>query len=410
MPEIKAFKACLYSQSLKPQLADLVSPPYDVISESQRQELIRRNDLNSVQLCLIDSQSEQPYEEMANRFKAWKDEGVLEHFPRQAFYLIEESYQSSGHDFQRIGFVGLLRPTAFEKGEVLPHEHTLKGPKKDRLELLRCMKAELSQIFFVYEEPENSVEKIYQKRRSEEALFDFKDPLGVHRRGWAIDQEQDIRAIENMMRDRQLLIADGHHRYETALNFLEESSGEMGRYIQGYFLNSESSGFQILPIHRIVDLPQKFDHKRLKSELAKVFELREISKGEALSFPSQSPGQKIQMLVCLTKNGPFYKLSRAKDSEDDAEIFSLQRDVFERVFDWSIDKISDKSVVSYHHEATAALEQLQDKPTKIAFLLPATDLQLIRKLASQGKRMPQKSSFFSPKLASGLIVYDMTAS
>jgi uncharacterized protein (DUF1015 family) len=409
MPELKAFRAWTYHPSKKSELDQLISPPYDVISETERQNLLRKNPLNSVKLSLVDSQSKSPYEDMAKEFKNWKSSGVLEQQKKPAFYLIEEKYEVDGVAYTRVGFVGLLRVSDFSKKEVLPHEYTLKGPKADRLQLLKTMGAELSQIFFVYEDPERLVDQIYQRLSQTEALLKATDLAGVARQVWLIDSPEEIEKIRASFKDRPVLIADGHHRYETAIQFSKDQSGEASQYVQSYFLNSKSSGFQIRPIHRIATLSEGMDAEQLMTKLKLRFSMEEASIEQMTSLSKDhQPSSQVRLGMILGSNiQSGFLLSRQKKSEEDAEIFSLQKDIFEEMIGWTVQQIAEKKVVNYHHEITGLLDMIKDQPQKIGFILPPTDLALIQKLALRGERMPQKSSFFFPKIASGLLIYEL---
>lgn len=409
MPEVKAFRAWMYKTENPSELDELVSPPYDVISENERQKMLERNPHNSVRLSLKDPEATSPYEDMAETFKVWKKTGVLQQFPKEALYLVEEKYKSQSEEHIRIGFVGLLKTSEFSDKQVLPHEYTLKGPKKDRMELLKTMRAELSQIFFVYDDPQRLIDSIYEEKQASEPLLQATDAAGVARRVWAIDKTEDIQKLCQSFETKPVLIADGHHRYETALEFSRQNSERASQYVQSYFLNAQSPGFQIRPIHRIASLPESMATSDFLERVREEFSIEESSLEQLRKLAANELSRdQIRMgMIVLEPSTKYWILSRKKRSEEDAEIFSLQKDVFERLMGWDISKISEKSVVNYHHEIDGLMELIHKEPAKIGFVLPPTDLTLIRELAERGERMPQKSSFFFPKIASGLIIYDL---
>ncbi|MDB5037426.1 MAG: hypothetical protein JWQ35_954, partial [Bacteriovoracaceae bacterium] len=228
MPKIIPFKATLYSEKIRSDLGKVLSPPYDVISPDGFSQLKKLHPNQSVRLALTeDANDPDRYLKMKNMFQAWKNEGTLQAFETNAFYLIEDNFTSDGKSKRRLGFVALLEVSPFEKKEILPHEFTLSGPKKDRLDLLKTMRAELSQIFLCYKDSELTLEKIHESKSKEATLLHGTDSSKVERKVWAITNEREVSALQNLLKRRPALIADGHHRYETAVNFSSES-----KYVQ----------------------------------------------------------------------------------------------------------------------------------------------------------------------------------
>lgn len=406
MPQVKPFKALLYSKELADQCGELISPPYDVINSEDRKALIEKNKLNSVQLCLAeDPKASDCYQKMKERFENWKKEGVLKKADQPAFYLVEDEFEIGGKTRKRIGYVGLLKTTPFETKEVLPHEHTLKGPKRDRLALLETMGAELSQIFMCYQDESQTLEKIHQKHSSENPYFDAVDCMGVRRRLWLIDDPKEVQAISEMMESKPVLIADGHHRYETAIEFSKRQP-KLGEYVQVYFTNQLSPGFGILPIHRVTDLPEDFTMEDFYGKLRSEYELTECPR-EGLEDRLQS-GDPSKLKLGLVSSGKAeaHILSKTKASDLDAEIFVLQNEIFEGVFGWKIEDVS-KDKVAFDHRAPEIFKIVDGGDRKIGFILPPTDLNLVMEVSQKGERMPQKSTFFYPKLASGLVNYEL---
>ena len=298
MAKVLPYRAFFYDKSSSGDLSKLVSPPYDVINESYRQELLARSPYNSVQLCLVDDpQDPSRYDKMKGLFQEWKKKQILGQTEKPAFYLIEDQFELDGQLTSRIGFVGLLEVSAFEKHEVLPHEHTLSGPKLDRLNLLKVMGAELSQIFMVYRDPKLILEQIYKAKKNEPPYAELCDDLHIKRRLWLIEDPNSLSSIQNLLSEQQLLIADGHHRYETALALYREEASERNRYAQAYFTNLENPNFVILPIHRIIQLPESMDEATFKSKLEKIFKLSPIRAGKLQEALKCRSGDALHMIV-----------------------------------------------------------------------------------------------------------------
>ncbi len=411
MPEIQPFRAWLYSKKFKSEISNLISPPYDVISKDFHEELKGLHPQNSVRLCLVDSPDDQKsYETTAATFSSWKQEGVFEQAPAPSLYLTEEEFEIDGQQRRRLGFVSLVRVTPFEEKRILPHEFTLAGPKKDRLALLKAMNAELSQIFLCYRDEKQVLENIHKKLIDRKAAPDaeMRDYQGVKRKMWIVSDPIDIAAVQNMLKDQSVLIADGHHRFETAVAFSKEEPNR-GAYVQAYFTNLAGPEFTILPIHRLFSLPENLSAEMFMERLKEIFTV-ETWKGE-LSLPKlmalrKSDPSKIYLVLALSGSKDRLLISRKKNSQDDAEIFALQKDIFERVLDWDTSKVA-KGVIQYEHETQDFLKTLSALPRGAGFFLPSTDIDLVMRRAQQGERMPQKSTFFYPKLASGLITYEL---
>jgi len=407
MPKIRAFRAYTYNDTFKKKLEDLISPPYDVIKEDERKALLSKNPHNSVKLCLVeDAEDPDRYRKMKKVFEDWKSQKVLVQNQKPAFYLLEETYTIEGVKKQRIGFVGLLEVTPFENKEVLPHEFTLSGPKKDRLELLKTMGAEFSQVFLVYEDPQLVLEQIYEKKSRHDADLESKTSAGADRRVWFIDDADSISRLEKLLDKKDALIADGHHRYETALEYRKQSGGEASKYLQCYFTNAHNPNFSILPIHRLTDRPASISVSEFRQSLEKSYELTVFSSFDAAHKKLEEVQDSGRSYICSVNSGAEHWLLTRKLAELQTPTLALQKDIFEGVFGWDISKIS-KGIIQFEHTTSDYIEYLGAAPDRIGFFLPPPKLELIKEIVLQGERMPQKSTFFYPKIASGLVIYEL---
>jgi uncharacterized protein (DUF1015 family) len=346
---------------------------------------------------------------MKSLYESWKKTGVLQQEPSAAFYLIEEKFDRDGQAMCRLGFVSLLEVSDFEKKQVLPHEFTLAGPKKDRLELLRTMGAETSQIFLCYQDENLLLEKIHSQLLNKPALLSTDRVEGVARKVWRIENPQDVSKIQQLLAKQSVLIADGHHRYETAVAFAKEDQTERSRYVQAYFMNLKSPGFSILPIHRIVSRPEGMSTEDVIAHLAK--------KGFAFqSAPDLSASvledkQKKGQLAFYIMDGETKNIQlalRPLQTEEDAEIFVIQTDLFTELFGWDVAQSKPKDL-RFEHTTEEFVSTTTQLPRGLGFFLPPTNLDLVMKRALRGERMPQKSTFFAPKIATGLINYELGA-
>lgn len=404
MPNVQPHKAFVYSSEYRTQLKDLISPPYDVISKEQHDTLLSKNKKNSVQLSLTDNpEDEKRYEKLKERLNSWKKDGVFETIDPPAFYLIEEKFEVAGEQRKRVGFVGLLEVSPFEKKEVYPHEFTLSGPKKDRFSLLKTMEAELSQIFFCYQDPELVLEGIYESKQKEKPFMDISNDPDVPRRVWLIQDKTEVAAIQRALSKEGVLIADGHHRYETALKMSRDHPGEKTKFVQGYFTNLKSPGFGILPIHRLFSLPSSWNKERFLEALKSRFDVTFYKKD--LDLDQLQAESDLRFIFAAAEN-EYYLLKRQKAKNTDAEIFLLQKEIFEGILEWDVTKLA-KGVIQFEHTDHEFKSTLKKLENGVGFYLPSTDLEVVMEVVKQGSRMPQKSTFFFPKLATGLINYEL---
>ncbi len=410
MPSIIPFRAWLYAKSFSKEYDRLISPPYDVISAEMLEELRNKHSYNSVRLSITDDTHDPDrYKKMKERFLDWKSKGILERASSPAFYLIEEKFSVEGKQRTRLGFIALMEVSDFSKREVLPHERTLSGPKKDRLALLEEMGAELSQIFLCYKDPHRTLEQLHATESIKTPTMKVSTTYGVERKMWAMTDDSQISTLQALIKSQSVLIADGHHRYETAIALQKANPGPKSNYVQGYFTNLDAPDFSILPIHRIFSLPQDFSADSFQKRLAEKFEIHPFAPGLNIEELSQrKSSQRIQFLMQFSTEEKVWLVSRKKETVDDAEIFALQKDIFEDLFHWNIAEIS-YDTLKYEHETEAFKKTLSKMPRGVGLFLPPTDLDLVMKLALRGERMPQKSTFFFPKIATGLVNYELGA-
>jgi uncharacterized protein (DUF1015 family) len=404
MPKIFPFRAQLYSETFRNEIGKLISPPYDVISAEGFRNLKNLHSFQSVRLALTeDGDDARRYEKMRDLYRQWKKEKVLVTTPTPAFYLIEDTFETDGKKSRRVGFVALLEVTPFEKKEVLPHEYTLSGPKKDRFELLKMMRAEISQIFLCYKDASLTLEKIYDKISSATAPhFEGTDSSDIHRRLWTLTEREDIEQLQKLLSDHPVLIADGHHRYETAVAFSKES-----RFAQVYLTNLNTPGFAIHPIHRLFALPESTSQDKFFAQLEKKFGVAEWKKNMSVgNLLDEKKSGELKLLCQFQSSGKIFVLSQKRTSPDDAEIFAIHRDIFEGILGWNVKELA-KGTIQYEHDTNDFLKTLASIKNGVGLFLPPTDLNVVMNLAERGERMPQKSTFFYPKLASGLVNYDL---
>ena len=352
MAVVRPFRALRYDEAVAGPLASLVAPPYDVIGPEQREELLRRSPYNVVHLTLPDSE-----DEAAASLAGWERQGVLARDPEPAcWWLAQEYVGPDGVSRRREGFVAALRLEPYGNRVVLPHERTHAGPKEGRLRLLRATRAQLEPLFFLWDgtieldglgEPELEV-----------------DESGVVSRLWRLDSEFSD-ALVTELSDAQLLIADGHHRYETALAFHAEDGTEASAWLLAVVVPTGQEGLTIFPTHRVAQ-----------------------SAGTGSGTPIEPPRESLP--------GPV--LYRAGRYELLAGNGFLDPEVVERLA---------PSGVTYTPQREEAVAAVDRGEAEAAFLLRPTRIEDVWAVARRGGVMPQKSTFFYPKLTSGLLLFPL---
>ena len=279
--EIKPLNALVYNQD-KVEIKDVIAPPYDVISEKYRDELYKRSPYNITRLIL--SNAEDPYKDASETFRKWLDEKVLIKTDKPVIFYLLQKYKLNGKEITRKGFIARNKIEDFSTGNILPHEFTMSGPKEDRLKLTKACKANFSQIFMVYSDPEKQIEKAVDL--SGTPYIDVTDDNGVRNTVWKIEDEKTIALIEKVLKDKTLLIADGHHRYETALKYRDDMRAEEGLtegeernydYVMMMFVNFMDEGLKVFPTHRVIDVAEDYDDKAFLDYAASLFEITPLA-------------------------------------------------------------------------------------------------------------------------------------
>ncbi len=402
MAEIKEFKAIYYNPG-RVSLSKVVSPPYDIIDDEKKKYLNSLSEYNVVRLILNDS-SLNPYREAACLFEDWLAKGILVFDDQESLYIYAQRFRYNLQQYIRYGFIGLLKLE--EPGEkVLPHERTYAGPKEDRFKLLKEVRANLSPVFTIFPDSEKDVLNLLVKAvRDIQPLFNFEfDDMG--NTVWKISSPQVIRKIKTALRDKPILIADGHHRYEVALwyrNLMRSQEDfpevEPFDYCMCYFAPIEQKGLLILPTHRMVKLTAPWESYRAKLE--KSFNIIEVKTAQEL-FKEMSQGEKRFGFY----NKRFYLLEfrdkeilRKEKHLDFLDVNILHKFILGEIINY-------KGEISYIEDTYQAIRLVEEGKYSGVFFLNPTPIADIIKVAQQNMRMPQKSTYFYPKILTGITFY-----
>lgn len=435
MAEIAPLTPLRYDLSrLAGGLASVVAPPYDVIDAAQRAELAARHAHNIVQLILPDGEGDAKYGRAAELLAGFRREGALTRDDAPAFYRYDQTFAPPGSEggktITRRGFLGLVKLVDLDKGIVLPHERTLSGPKEDRLKLFRATRTNLSPGFMLYRDPARSLDAALENAT---ALAAFDTPDGVHHALAKIQDLAAMRAIVAHVATSSLLIADGHHRYETALRYSREVASAAGasaspagehQYFMVFFANGDDPNLVVFPTHRHVHSLARFDFDELRKGAADWFDVSALPGGasaEVLTHELAQAGEKAPSLVACSGDGRAMLLSLRSGADlashpilgqrpeplRRTDVALLHMGVLEPVLGITPEAQAAKTNIFYAQDAATSLRELRSGKGQVLFLMNATPVAQVREVAEAGEVMPQKSTFFYPKVLTGLCVHTL---
>jgi len=421
MPEVAPFRGLRYNKA-KVELDDVVAPPYDVISPALQDRLYKKNPWNVVRLIL--GREENRYEAAAGTFHQWQHDDILVREPSPSIYLLHQIFDGPGGDpVTRKGFIALCRLEEFDKKIVLPHEKTHAKPKEDRLKLFQATRSNLSQIFSLYADPEKEVDRAMNGISKTDPAIDVTYD-GVHNKLWPVVDDSVIGSVRQFMASRQALIADGHHRYETALAYremmragnLRHTGEEPYNFVMMFFTNVDDTGLVIYPTHRVVHSLASFDVKDFLDRAAGHFIVREFEQHSALlSALGSSAGPSFVMIAQGRQSGILLSLKPVLPVDEvisdplppevkELDVTILHRLVLRNLLGISLEAQEAKQHIDYIRDASEAVSLVASGTAQLAFLMNATKIQQVRAVANAGHTMPQKSTYFFPKLLSGLVI------
>ncbi len=410
MTAIAPFRGVHYNPQ-KVTLEKVLCPPYDVIPADRQKELHRRDPHNFIHIDFrMDEPGGDKYEQAAKDFSAWKASGVLVEDDTPAFYFYSHQYTVKGEKRIRLGFFARLKLGEKNFG----HEHTRSEAKEDRLKLTRKVKANLSPIFVVFEDRNRLVQRAYRFVLDKKPLLEVAEQDQVHKL-WRIDDPALVAQIQEKIGDENIFIADGHHRYEIACTLRDEVKAPAGspyNYVMAYFTDSSGKGLTVLPIHRLVRLAAPLDLGRTRESLNAFFEIEECKDQNRFFFLMEKGGRS-EHLIGMQYGRQFWLLRLRNVKILDKIIADKPKEY--RTLDVSILNYlvmkktlglepDDKSYVSYHHEREEVLSAVKASDTCVGFYLNPVKMEQIIAVALAGHKMPPKSTFFYPKVPSGLLI------
>lgn len=432
MADIFPFQALRYDSN-KVALASVVTQPYDKINPEMQDRYYTADPHNFVRVILGKSQAgdgdgANVYTRAVAALQQWQAEQVLVRDAAPSIYLYTQTFKvpgdGSGASAERRGFIALGQVEDYDQKVVFRHEQTLSKPKADRLNLLRATHAHCEQIFMVYSDPAGEIDLAL--RQNAPPTVEVADEYGVVHRMWAISDPAVTKAVQAKMADKKLIIADGHHRYETALNYRNERRGQSKIDLQApyermmmTYVNMDSPGLLILPTHRVVFGLEGFSIFDMVEKLRKHFDVEDIGsldKVEAAMERLRAAGQDRTAVLAATAHGGFLLRSGAGAPEKSfagmskeqsaLDVVQLHKLVLEETLGMSEEDIRNQKYLRYVRDARETVDEVR-QGANAAFLINPVRMEQMREIAFAGGVLPQKSTDFYPKLLSGLTVYSL---
>ena len=435
MPDILPFRALRYDLQ-KVAAAQVVTQPYDKITPAMQEHYYAASPYNLVRIILgrrepEDNTEHNVYSRAAAYARDWRAQGILPQDSAPSIYTYSQTFTApSGVNFERRGFIALGRVEDYAAKVVFRHEQTLAKPKADRLDLLRATRVHYEQLFLLYEDS-GEIDSLLTPGPQTAPTIEATDEYGVAHRVWQVADPAVIESVQNKMRDKKLVIADGHHRYETALTYRDECRNNASRagapasganppheFVMMTLVNMNSPGLLVLPTHRVVHSLASFSVDDFQDSTRAYFEIEEVNPAlDAAQATAilQERGRAGTALLAVTANRTFVLhtpkvpgsqfFTGLSPRQQSLDVVQLHKCLLEGVLKLSEESIRNQQNLSYLRDAGEALTQVRTGAANIAFLMNPCPVQQVRDVAFAGEVMPQKSTDFYPKLLSGLTAY-----
>jgi uncharacterized protein (DUF1015 family) len=435
MADIRAFRASRYDLGRVGTLADVVAPPYDVINPPLQDALYARSPYNVVRLILnreqpTDSEADNRYLRAARCLRDWQQQGILKQDSARSLYVYHQEFEVEGRRYTRRGFMARVRLEPFGAGQIFPHEETMPGPRADRLKLFHATGMNLSQVFGLYPDDDGAVQAHLDRSVGRALPLEATDHLGVINRLWPVTDQHTVSAVTGLMAPRPVFIADGHHRYETGLRYLEERRqiGEVrdeeapANFILMMLVSMSDPGLVILPTHRLVSGLPDLGADRLRALLAPHFQTETIGQGDkgardTWELLQADGGQNV--LGFGTVGDGVWQLARFTAPARMADLAPGHSDPW-RGLGVSIlhvlvlgqllpATVGGQPQCRYVHLLREVTEAVTARQCQLAVLVPPAGMCHVEQIAGNLEKMPPKSTYFYPKLLSGLVFNPLKA-
>jgi uncharacterized protein (DUF1015 family) len=433
MAEVQPFRGFRYDLARVGSLSDVIAPPYDVIDASLQQALYDRSPYNAVRLILnketpSDNANDNRYTRSAQALRDWTADGILAQDSARSVYVYHQEFEAEGKKYTRKGFMARVRLEELGKGRIYAHEETMSGPKADRLKLFHATNMNLSQIFGLYPDESGEVQAKLDAAVGRSLPLQATDHLGVVSKLWPISDQHVISVVTSMLSSKPIFIADGHHRYETALRYLEEKqqSGDVSgpdapaNYVLMMLVSMQDPGLAILPTHRLVSGIGSVTAEQAREILAPHFELESVGVGpdaarETWERIEMDGSQALLGFGCVADGTWMTARFRSPElmshlaQEHSATWQSLAVAVLQRVV---LDRLlpsarSKQPKCHYVHLLKEVTDAVAAHSCELAVLVPPATMDHVEEIAGNLEKMPPKSTYFYPKLLTGLVFHSL---
>ncbi|OFV95111.1 MAG: hypothetical protein A3F68_10590 [Acidobacteria bacterium RIFCSPLOWO2_12_FULL_54_10] len=444
MAVVAPLKALRYDLRKTGGAETIFTQPYDKITPQMQKEYLSRSPYNLAHIIKgesrsTDTQQDNVYTRAATSFRDWVAKGVLARQDKPAFYAYFQEFtapgDAAGKKIVRKSFLGLGKLEDYDSHVIYRHEQTLSGPKVDRLELLRATRTHFEPIFLLYSNAEKRIEAVLNQHAAKPPEVEVKDEYGVTHRLWEINELENIKAIQQAMQEKKLIIADGHHRYETALNFRREykaahpdSSNQSCDFAIMAFVNMDSEGIIILPTHRLIANVPNFNGPAFLAQASRYFRCREYPFSPSEDISAVSARLRKEMVsatgtptigVLFGDQASFFLLQWRQDVEKaplmpdllpverELEVVLLHRILLANCLGMDDESVRNERFLTYVRAMEEGVKSVVEGSSQACFFLNHIGIDQIRDIAQAGRLMPQKSTDFYPKLLSGLVIFPL---
>lgn len=421
---VRAFRGIRYDAGRVPNLDAVVAPPYDVISPEQKEAFLARHPNNVVRLILPDATpGRDKYSEAGHLLQKWISEGVLVQDPAPMMYVCEQAYDVGGETVRRIGLTCLVRLEDYGTGAILPHERVLARPREDRLNLIRATRANLDSVFGLHDA--KGVQKLLLKIIEGTPVAEATDSAGVRCRMWAVSDPTITEELSTRLQYQPILIADGHHRYDSALTYRNEMRAATGtdpnaphEFVMMTIVSFEDEGLTILPTHRLLRELEGIDMDSLVDRLREGFDVTEFDPHRlagavasehdtGTAFGLYLGGGKGYLLRPRADVDPTAQDIPGSDALKRLDVTVLHSMILDRMLAIDTRTPEGQASVAYTRDDSEAIDRVDSGEFRLSFLMNAMRVEEVREVAAAGDIMPQKSTFFYPKLLTGMVMRAM---
>ena len=408
------FRGLRYNATQVDGIEHVIAPPYDVIKTEERLALEARHPANIIHLILSqpsedDTADVNQYTRASALMNQWISDKTLVQDPTPRYYIYDQSFNApDGKNYTRRALIALVKLEPFENRVILPHEKTHAGPKADRLNLMRACHANLSPIFLLYGDPAGDIEQILQGFTDAHAPeLDCPEAFGSTHRLWCLDDAERNSKIQDLFSSKPLLIADGHHRYETALAFQAEMAQKLPNaestgygYMMMNLVRMESPGLAVLAIHRLLDNLSAHQISRAIAKLPEAFEVHEIDTQANLMAKLEALKGKSSAVGMYTASDNYRLLIPYSTSPQQLDVTLVQETLIKEIF--QIETLAEH--IRYTAYADDAVKHVKSSAGRVALLMNPTPVEQVLDVALAGSTLPQKSTYFYPKMATGFVL------